>query len=162
MAAMLVVLAVIAVGVGGYVAMNPEVLGERTDEVNEMNDDQANEADVSNETTAVIDWRFTDAGEEDNIPYTDVMVTINDRPYSVGKFQGSCAEIGASGGVDGQGLLAGELSAAQCWFAGGGDEIGVFAHEDGGFDIMVGALEEGIEGGEAFRGDFEVRQTIQF
>lgn len=73
-----------------------------------------------------------------------------------------CSEVGASGGVDGQGLLAGELSATQCWFAGGGDKIGVFAHEDGGVDIMVGTLDEGSADIAPFRGDFEVRQSIEF
>lgn len=62
---------------------------------------------------------------------------------------------------DGKGLLAGELAAAQCWFAGGGDEIGVFAHEDGGFDIMVGQLGEGEEGSGVFRGNFHIRNTIE-
>ena len=85
------------------------------------------------------------------------LVYVDGKEYVVGTFEGSCAEIGASGGVDGKGLLAGELAAAQCWFAGGGDEIGVFAHEDGGYQIMVGTLEEPIEGGAGFRGDFGIK-----
>jgi hypothetical protein len=167
--AVLVVLVVI-VGVGGgyYVAMNPSLLQRDANNV-ENTEEQATPEDrnVNNGTAGVsqkssIEWRFAGAGEEDNIPYTNVTVVINNIPYEVGKFQGSCSEIGASGGVDGTGLLAGELSGAQCWFAGGGDEVGVFAHEDGGFDIMVGGLSEGIEGGAFFRGDFEIRQSVQY
>ncbi len=131
-------------GVIGYVAMNPQILQK-----------PANESAKSS-----IEWRFTDAGEVDAMPHTNVMVVINGTAYDTGTFTGSCSEIGASGGVDGKGLLAGELSAAQCWFAGGGNEIGVFAHEDGGFDIMVGFLSEGEEGSGLFRGDFEVKESI--
>ncbi len=109
---------------------------------------------------ASITWKFTSAGETDNIPYTSVAVTVDGKSYDMGKFQGSCSEVGASGGIDGKGLLAGELSAAQCWFAGGGDEIGVFANEDGGYDIMVGGLSEGEEGGAMFRGDFKLKTHI--
>ena len=86
---------------------------------------------------------------------------VNGQAHNMGKFQGSCRELD-DGGIDGQGLLAGELSAVQCWFAGGGDEIGIFAHEDGGVDIMTGALSEGIEGGAFFRGDFKVQKSIEF
>lgn len=107
-----------------------------------------------------IAWRFADAGEVDGIPYTAVTVVVNGAAYEMGKFNGSCSEIGAGGGIDGKGLLAGELSAVQCWFAGGGNEVGVFAHEDGGFDIMVGELSEVEEGSGMFRGDFSVKNTI--
>lgn len=107
-----------------------------------------------------ISWKFQDAGERDSIPYTKVSVTVNGKTYEPGTFQGSCAEVGASGGVDGKGLLAGELSAVQCWFAGGGDEVGVFAVEDGGYEIMVGQLGEPQEGTEGFRGNFKIQVSI--
>lgn len=111
---------------------------------------------------AKIDWSFTEETERDGIPYTKVTVNIDGAVYETGSFAGSCVQIGATGGVDGEGLLAGELSAVQCWFAGGGNEIGVFANEGGGYDILVGELGEGEEGGGFFRGNFEVKETIQF
>jgi hypothetical protein len=107
-------------------------------------------------------WTFEDGGEKDNIPYTKVFVTVNGTLHSVGDFQGSCSQITETGGVDGKGLLAGELSAVQCWFAGGGDEIGIFAVETGGLELMVGALSEPIEDSEAFRGDFEIKPEFKF
>lgn len=109
-------------------------------------------------------WRFTSADGEwnDSNPRTLVTVLINNKAYDVGVFFGSCSEIGATGGIDGKGLLVGELSAVQCWFAGGGDEIGVFAHEDGGVDILVGVLSEGDAGVPLFRGDFKMKQSIVF
>ncbi len=142
---LLIVLGLIVLGGIGYVVMKPEVA--------QM---PATEKKIS------IEWRFTDAGEVDNMPYTNVAVYINGGIHEMGKFLGSCSEVGASGGIDGKGLLAGELSAAQCWFAGGGNEIGVFAHEQGGVDLMVGELGEGEEGAGLFRGNFTVKNSIVF
>ncbi|MBC7836193.1 hypothetical protein H7X87_00230 [Acetobacteraceae bacterium] len=139
--ALMVVLGIIVLGGAVYVVMNPQVLQKHTDEES-------------------IAWHFKDAEEVDAMPHTAVTVVINGTSYDVGTFTGSCNEVGASGGVDGKGLLAGELSAAQCWFAGGGDEIGVFAHEDGGFQIMVGELSEGEEGAGMFRGNFTIKTDI--
>lgn len=139
-------LVVLVVGIGVYVFMNPGVFEKLT----------GSAAD----TEPSIAWHFTEAEEVEGTPYTSVAVVINGTSYEAGKFTGSCQEIGASGGVDSKGLLAGELSGAQCWFAGGGNEIGVFAHEDGGFDIMVGELGEGEEGSPLFRGNFTVKNTI--
>lgn len=155
MKSILIALAVVVlIGGGYYWYTQNEVVETTTIETTE-------EETVTTYEEPTITWKMEDAGETDNIPYTNVTVTVNGKAYDMGKFQGSCVEIGATGGVDGKGLLAGELSAVQCWFAGGGDEIGVFAHEDGGFDILVGALEEPIEGSAGFRGDFEVKHVIE-
>lgn len=132
----------------GYVAINPEALQTLTG------------GSTHNEQKTSITWRFISEGEAEAVPYTTVEVTVNGTSYTNGPFAGSCSELGATGGVDGKGLLAGELSAAQCWFAGSGAEVGVFAHEDGGYDIMVGELAEGEAGSPMFRGNFYVAQTI--
>jgi len=149
---LLVLFGIIVLGGVLYVAMNPEALQTLTG--------GSPEANVDGKVS--IAWRFTDAGVSDGIPYTSVAVVINGGAHEMGKFAGSCSEIGANGGIDGKGLLAGELSAAQCWYAGGGNEIGVFAHEDGGVDIMVGELSEGEEGAGMFRGDFSVKNSLVF
>ncbi len=149
-AVFVIVLGIMALGGAGYVAMNPQVLDTFRGEPVETN------AKVS------IAWNLTSAGEVDGMPYTNVAVYINGGINEVGTFLGSCSEVGATGGIDGKGLLAGELSAVQCWFAGGGNEIGVFAHEDGGVDIMVGELGEGEEGMGTFRGDFTIKNSIVF
>lgn len=157
--ALLVVLGLVVLGGAGYAVMNPQVFQQQTSETVQEIDDATKS--VGGDTKSSIVWRFESAGEIDAIPYTAVTVVINGTAYGMGKFTGSCSEIGASGGVDGTGLLAGELSAAQCWFAGGGNEIGVFAHEDGGFDIMVGELSEGDAETPLFRGDFNVKTSIE-
>lgn len=117
-------------------------------------------APTSSEPT--IEWRFTEAPEVDSIPYTKVTVVINGTDYEAGTFTGSCSEVKENGGIDGKGLLAGELSAVQCWFAGGGNEVGAFAHEDGGIEVMVGELGEGEEGAGVFRGNFTIVHTVRF
>jgi hypothetical protein len=153
---LIVALGVIVLGLIGYIVMGPQE--EAAKPAAEAPKENMGAAQPAGKSSIV--WRMSDAGEADNIPYTSVTVLVNGEAYDMGKFQGTCAEIGASGGVDGKGLLAGELSAVQCWFAGGGDEIGVFAHEDGGFDILVGVLEEPIEGSAGFRGNFTGKYTI--
>lgn len=139
-------LVVLVIGLGVYAFMNPQIFERFT-------------PDATDSKTSIT-WRFTEADEVEAVPYTNVAVVINGTSYEAGKFAGSCQEIDASGGVDSKGLLAGELSGAQCWFAGSGDEIGVFAHEDGGFDMMVGELGEGEQGSPLFRGNFTIKNTI--
>lgn len=159
---LLVVLGLALVSGAGYVAMNPEVLKKSSGDAAR----QENTADASAKMAAGADisvsWRIADAGEVDGIPRTSVTAIINGTEHDMGTFTGSCSELGASGGVDGKGLLAGELSAVQCWYAGGGDEIGVFANEGGGIDIMVGALDEGTAETPGVRGGFEVKSSIMF
>jgi hypothetical protein len=138
-----VVLGVLVLGGAGYWAMKPQA------------------AQAPEDGSSKIAWHFTSEAEADGIPYTSIAVSIDGTLYEAGRFTGSCSEVAANGGIDGKGLLIGELSAAQCWFAGGGNEIGVFAHEDGGYDLMVGELSEGAEGAGLFRGDFSIIQTIE-
>lgn len=155
-----------ALGGGAYVASHPAVLrmnGAATTTADMQTapgdhpeqDHAAGEGMSASGKIGVV-WKFEDAGEKDNIPYTQV--SLNGKV--IGTYQGTCAEIGAEGGVDGKGLLAGELSGVQCWFAGGGDEIGLFAKEDGGTEVMVGSLSEPIEGAPGSRGDFKIRTDI--
>ncbi len=163
---------IIIVGFGVYVFTNVEinkkvVVGDYGDRVMQTApgdhpevDHPANEGVATDKKTSVV-WNFKVVGESDGISYTGVEAVINNQSYDIGKFQGSCSVVGSTGGIDSKGLLAGEVSAAQCWFAGAGDEIGVFTHEDGGYDIMTGELGEGVDGGPFFRGNFKVKQTIK-
>ncbi len=160
-AVLLIVAGVLVIGAGTYVVLNPKAVSEPGDEYEQQADRKGEKGWIELDSSTTISWKFTDMDfDANNTPHTEVIAVVNGTEYVVGTFEGSCAEIGASGGVDGKGLLAGELSAAQCWFAGGGDEIGVFAHEDGGYQIMVGKLEESIEGSAGFRGDFEIKVDV--
>ncbi len=170
---LLVLLAVVVLGSVGYVAANPGVIGRMSITKQQTIDDgiqtePGDHLEIDRETSegfaldakSSISWKF-DTAEVDGIPQTKVIARVNGTEHAVGTFAGSCAEIGVSGGVDGKGLLPGELAASQCWYAGGGSEIGVFAHEDGGYDVMVGELSEGSEEGPFFRGNFRVVATVQ-
>lgn len=164
--ALIIVLGIIVVGGVGYVALNPEVLQAPENVQTEPGDHaevdhEANEGLSADANLSVV-WNFAGAGEVNGVPKTAVTVVINGKAYKMGTFDGSCSEVGASGGIDGKGLLTGELSAAQCWFAGGGSEIGVFGHEQGGVEVMVGELSEGEEGAGIFRGNFDIKNTIRF
>ena len=174
----LVVLGLIVLGGAGYVATNPQILQTSTTvETEPVQDDGVQTApgdhpEEDHEATEgmtqpasqkiSIAWRFDVGSEIQGMPSTNVGVVINGTNHPVATFIGSCSEIGANGGIDGKGLLTGELAGAQCWFAGAGNEIGVFAHEDGGVDIMVGELGEGEAGAAMFRGNFNVKTTIPF
>lgn len=101
-------------------------------------------------------WRFeTDESGDGLAPKTQVALFDGKNAYDAGTYAGSCSEIAK------ENLLPGEISGVLCWFAGGGDEIGVFAHEDGGYDLMHGVQEEGTAESEGFRGDFKVIAVIQ-
>lgn len=167
--AVLLIIGVLAVlGGGAYVVLNPHAASEprhaHEQQTNSANTGAGGPLDSSAAADAKtsISWKLTDMDfDANNTPHTEVTAVVNGTEYVVGTFEGTCSEIGASGGVDGKGLLAGELSAVQCWFAGGGDEIGVFAHEDGGYQIMAGILSEPDgEGSTGFRGDFKIKKDI--
>lgn len=158
---LLIALGLAVLGGAGYVAMNPEVLKKSSNDAMQQENETPSGKLAAN-TEITVSWRLADAGEIDGIPQTSVTAIINGTEHAAGTYAGSCSEIGASGGVDGKGLLAGELSAVQCWYAGGGDEIGVFANEGGGYDIMVGALDEGSAETPGVRGGFEIKTTVQF
>lgn len=166
-AALIVVFGILLIGGLGYAAMNPKLFtASESASVSEQNDVLTAPGERLAEDQAVdarenITWRFMSAGEVQGIPYTKVTVVINGTEYETGAFAGSCSEIGTNAGIDGKGLLTGEVAAAQCWYAGSGDEIGVFGHEEGGFEIMVGELSEGEQGMGLFRGNFKIIRTIR-
>lgn len=146
----LVVVGLIVLGAVGYLVMNRSIAPA-----------PAAEEMVAKVADPVFAWELSEAPEVEGIPQTMVALSVNGVVHPVGTYAGSCAQIGESGGIDSKGLLAGELSAVQCWFAGGGDEIGVFAVEDGTFEVLEGALDEGTEGSGMFRGDFKGRTDIK-
>lgn len=164
----LLIIGVLAILSGGaYVVLNPEALkapaddGIQTAPGDHPEEDHNASEGVSASAKTSISWKLTDLGERDYAPYTKIEVIINGTTYDAGEHMGHCdTDVGATGGIDGGGLLPGELSARQCWWGGGGHEIGVFAHEDGGYQIMVGYLDEGGAHDPGMRGDFKVRTDI--
>lgn len=97
------------------------------------------------------EWRFEDAGENEEIgaPMTKVTLVANGESHDVGTYEGSCSKIEDSAWP----YLDNEVTGVICWFAGGGSEIGVF-RENGAILVKAGLLDEGSAEVEGTRGDF--------
>ncbi len=105
-----------------------------------------------------VTWKFETVAEakDDGTPQmTKVTVTWDGKSHDAGTYQGSCAEIDGSNGT----LQDGQVSGALCWFAGAGDEIGVFA-ENGTFVLKHGEQQEPSGEGAGFRGNFKTLLTL--
>ena len=101
------------------------------------------------------EWSFAESEPNaEGIPYTTISLTVNGNTRVVGKYTGSCHVVEAGQtGILSEPADPGEISRAQCWFAGGGDEVGVF-EEDGKTVVKSGELGEGDAENPAFRGNF--------
>lgn len=157
-AVLVIIAGILIVGGGVYLATKSGTdVGTQTERRGSPEED----AQGTNEsiTQADIHWKFDDAGERDFSPYTLVSVQVGETMHEVGTYQGTCGAVGSGGTID-NALLAGEISAAQCYWGGGGIEIGVFATEDGGLEIMEGSLDEGSADLPGFRGNFKVRSDL--
>jgi hypothetical protein len=105
-----------------------------------------------------VSWKFETVAEakDDGTPQkTKVTVTWDGTSHDAGTYEGSCAEIDGSNGS----LSDGEVSGALCWFAGAGDEIGVFS-ENGAFVLKHGEQQEPSGEGEGFRGNFKTLLSL--
>ncbi|MEA2701709.1 MAG: hypothetical protein QOE22_418 [Candidatus Parcubacteria bacterium] len=95
-------------------------------------------------------WRFETTDADDGMaPRTEVALFTGGEAYDAGAYAGSCTEIAE------ENLLPGEVSGVLCWWAGGGDEIGVFRDEDLNYFLLHGIQEEGTAESDGFRGDFK-------
>lgn len=93
-------------------------------------------------------WEFENAGEtEDGSPRTHVFLVANGERKDLGISEGSCAVL------SGDQLEENEITATLCWFAGAGDEYGVFL-EGGALTVRKGIQQEAAGEGEEFRGQF--------
>lgn len=95
-----------------------------------------------------IAWEFESAGEVDGTPQTRVQAFIDGTTHELGVSQGSCAEIEA------ENLQENQVSGALCWYAGAGDEYGIFV-ENERYVVKKGVQEEGTAESQGFRGDFQ-------
>lgn len=99
-------------------------------------------------STPEFNWKFEHVGEgQEGQPRTRVVLITNSTAYNLGIFDGSCTAIAE------QNLLTDELAGVLCWWAGAGDEIGVF-QADQWLVVRQGIQEEGTAESEGFRGNF--------
>jgi hypothetical protein len=104
-----------------------------------------------------VSWTFEKSGDQDLSPQNKVTLTFNGKNIEVGTYAGLCVPLEAP--VGDSGLLPGEVSGVLCWWAGGGDEIGVFKEGDG-YVVKVGAQDEGDAQSAGFRGDFKTLMKL--
>lgn len=97
-------------------------------------------------------WTLAEAGEDagSGAPKTTVTLNANGDMYEIGTYTGSCTTIEGSAWS----LQEGEVSGVICWWAGGGNEIGVF-NEGGAYVVKHGDLDEGSAETPGFRGNFK-------
>jgi hypothetical protein len=101
-------------------------------------------------TTNDIKWSFDKVGDNS----TKVDVRIHGTTYDVGTYTGTCTERIKTD------LLENEISAVLCYFAGSGDEVGIF--KDGkDYTIQVGEVQEPSAEGPAFRGNFRMLTVVK-
>lgn len=98
-------------------------------------------------------WYTDEAGTDQasGAPKTKVSLKAgNESVREVGTYTGSCSEITATSWT----LLENEKSGVICWWAGGGNEIGIF-EENGKSVVKVGDLDEGTAETPGLRGNFK-------
>ena len=134
----LILIALILVIIG-YVLMRNQAIAPTPEE----------EAATTMQATAhTFSWRFqTDESNDGLAPRSKVALIADGNAYDTGAYAGSCAEIAS------ENLLENEVSAVLCWYAGGGDEIGVFKEGDR-YVLKHGFQEESTAESDGFRGDF--------
>lgn len=100
-------------------------------------------------TSNDIVWNFENMGEDTTgMPSTKVSVTIQQNTYPVGTYQGSCSI------KDSSNLATDELSGVLCWYAGAGDEVGVYREGDR-LLIKHRQVDEGTAEADAVETSFE-------
>lgn len=99
-------------------------------------------------------WVITDLGidEKTGMPKTQVGLIANGKEHDIGTFGGSCKQQVSD-------PLPNEKEKVVCWFAGGGQEIGLF-DEGGRTVVKVGDVDEGSAETEGFRGNFHTELTL--
>jgi hypothetical protein len=100
-------------------------------------------------------WSFDSLGEDPETfaPKTSVRLHKGSKAYDVGTYSGSCTDVQDAELEDNQTM------GALCWWAGFGDEVGVF-RENGGHVLKHREIEEGTAESAGFIGQWKVLFTL--
>lgn len=105
-------------------------------------------------------WKIEPLGV-DGPGKAEVTAIINGEEHFVGTFEGTCAEIGSEGSAVSELLIAeGEVAGVTCYYAGAGDEIGIFKTDEG-LSIRVGEIAEPTAESDSFRGNFTTKLDLK-
>ncbi len=159
---LVIILGIVIVGGAGYVAMNPDVLKAPQASVEA---DASAEADTEAGTGASasgkvsVAWKIEPLGV-DGPGKSEVTAIINGKEHLIGTYEGTCAEIGSGASAVSDLLTAdGEVAGVTCYYAGGGDEIGIFK-TDTGLEVRVGEIAEPTAESPSFRGNFTTKLDL--
>jgi hypothetical protein len=107
------------------------------------------------------EWKLIDSEPDSSgMPYTLVSLVVAGNSHDLGPQTGSCHEVKpGENGVFGELADPGEVSRVQCWFAGGGVELGVFKE---GMQTVIksGLLDEGSSETGPNRGNWKALLVI--
>lgn len=119
---------------------------------------QTENKEVSDEATSQtnnpkFEWEFSPAGGDPvtGAFKTSVVLLVEGEQHELGMYSGSCSVLGGDFSWE---RAPGEVTGVICYFAGAGDELGVF-YENGDYVVKKGVIEEGSEETPSFRGNYE-------
>lgn len=106
-------------------------------------------------------WTITPAGTDTSgNPKVAVALLYKNKSYPAGMYTGNCRALGITEpGIGSERKDNNEITRVQCWFAGFGDEIGVF-QEKNGVVLKKGELQEGGPESPFFRGNWRTIMAI--
>lgn len=106
-----------------------------------------------------LSWEFAPAGGDPatGAPLTKVTLVADGEARELGTATGSCSIVDGSG--TSWSLSEGEVTGVICYFAGGGEEFGVF-YDAGAYVVKKGVIEEGSAEEPGLRGQYEALFTI--
>lgn len=107
------------------------------------------------------EWKLIEgAPDASGMPYTTVSLVVAGKSHDLGAQTGSCHEVKPGvPGIFGELSDPSEVSRVQCWFAGGGVELGVFK-EGVQTVIKSGLLDEGSSETGPTRGGWKTLLVI--
>ena len=116
---------------------------------------------AASEKVLTYSWQLAPAANDaSGNPQTDVSLDVNGKVRKIGTYTGTCNVLQMNEkGMGGERADVGEITRVQCYFAGGGNEIGVFAENEETF-VKVGDLSEGDAETAPTRGNFKTVLTL--
>ena len=148
------IVALALVGLGYFIVTNRAQAPAASTE----NDEAMLEAE-GEEATHTFQWSFAIVGGNPTTgaDKSQVTLTHNGESKVVGTYEGHCSVVGEP--TTAWPLVANELTGVICYWAGAGDEVGIF-YENGNYVVKHGTLEEGSAEVEGSRGNYETLFTI--
>lgn len=144
--------------VGGIVFMFAKKVGQEKP-VPTAEQEHLQEKGAASSRGPSLSWEFAPAGGDPatGAPLTTVMLVVDGEVRELGTATGACSIVDGSSST--WALAEGEITGVVCYFAGAGEEYGVF-YDAGAYVVKKGVVEEGSAETPGFRGNYEALFTI--